>query len=139
MSVVAGQRKQGKLDVLTKALRVANYTNQILANQNKFDPKYDHVLGDDIKQTARNIYKRCWSANNIRVSNTETFKARAELQQRAVQDCNELLILIDMAYGTYHLPAKRVEFWGRITIEARDLIKKWRAADLARNKRYDVP
>lgn len=120
MSVPEGQRKSGKLEVLVKALDVANHTNKLLSNQKKFDPKFDYVLGDDIKRTARDIYRHCWGANNIRAINKETWQARKRLQQQACLDCNELLILIDMAYGTYHLASSKVEYWGRITIEARE-------------------
>lgn len=110
MSVPEGQRKSGKLEVLVKALDVANHTNKLLSNQKKFDPKFDYVLGDDIKRTARDIYRHCWGANNIRAINKETWQARKRLQQQACLDCNELLILIDMAYGTYHLASSKVEF-----------------------------
>lgn len=137
MSVPEGQRKKGRLEVLVKALNVANHTNQLLANQKKFDPKFDYVLGDDIKRISRDIYRHCWSANNIRVTNKETWQARCRLQQQASLDCNELLILIDMAYGTYHLAASKVEYWGRITIEARDQIRAWRNADRKRYGHYD--
>ncbi len=139
MSVPEGQRKSGKLEVLVKALDVANHTNKLLSNQKKFDPKFDYVLGDDIKRTARDIYRHCWGANNIRAINKETWQARKRLQQQACLDCNELLILIDMAYGTYHLASSKVEYWGRITIEAREKIKAWRNADKKRYKHYEDP
>ena len=82
-------------------------------------------------------------ANDLRVMkpvsqeiDQEAREARYRLQTKAIQDCNELLVLIDMAYGTYHLSAKRIEYWGRITKEAREYIKKWRDAD---KRRYGLP
>lgn len=143
MSVPEKQRKQGRLEVLVRALEVANYTNGILANRKKFPEEYDHVLGDDLKRTGQSIYRNCRLANDLRVSkpitgeiDVEAREARNRLQTKAIQDCSELLILIDMAYGTYHLSAKRVAYWGRITKEARDYIRKWRTAD---SKRYGIP
>ena len=141
MSVPEGQRKQSRLEVLVKALEVATYTNQILANKKKFDPMYDDVLGNKIRDAGQNIYRYARSANDLRVQkpvtqqiDPEAKEARYRLQTKAIQECGELLVLIDMAYGTYHLSAKRVEHWGRLTKTARDYLRKWREAD---KKRYD--
>lgn len=141
MSVPEEKRRQGKLEVLVKALNVATYTNKILANQKKFDPQYNEVLWNDLKKVAHSIYRNCRIANDLRVMKPvsheidhEAKEARKRLQTQAIQDCQELLILIDMAYGTYHLTSKRVAYWGKITKEAREYIKKWREAD---RKRYD--
>ena len=141
MSVPEMKRKQSQLEVLVKALNVANYTNRILANKKKFPEEFDSILGDDIRKTGQSIYRNCRLANDLRVKkpvtqeiDEEAKEARYRLQTKAIQDCGELLILIDMAYGTYHLSARRVEYWGKIIKEAREYIRKWRAAD---KKRYD--
>lgn len=141
MTVPAEKRKEGRLVVIVKALNVATYTNQILANKKKFPAELDEVLGNDIKRHGQAIYRNCRLANDIRVQkpvtgqmDPEAREARYRLQTKAIQECTELLICIDMAYGTYHLPAKRVAHWGKITKEARDYIRKWRDAD---KKRYD--
>lgn len=143
MSVPVSQRKESKLEVLIKALAVANYTNGILANRKKFPEEYDHVLGDDLKRAGQGIYRYCRQANNLRAIkpvsqkiDPEAREARYRLQTKALENCNELLVLIDMAYGTYHLSSKRVEYWSRLTRDARELIRKWRAADV---KRYGKP
>lgn len=141
MSVPEEKRHQGRLEVLVKALEVANYTNGILANKKKFPAEFDEVLGNDLKRNAQAIYRNCRLANDIRVVkpvtgeiDQEAREARYRLQTSAIQACTELLICIDMAYGTYHLTAQRVRYWGKITKEARDYIRKWRTAD---KKRYD--
>lgn len=142
MSVPEEKRHQGRLEVLVKALEVANYTNNILANKKKFPAEFDEVLGNDLKRNAQSIYRNCRLANDIRVTkpvtgeiDQEAREARYRLQTSAIQSCTELLICIDMAYGTYHLTAQRVRYWGKITKEARDYIRKWRTAD---KKRYDT-
>ncbi len=68
MSVPETKRRTGKLEVLVKVLEVTKYTNLKLSNQKKCDPKFDYVLGDDIKKTSRDIYRHCWGANSIRVT-----------------------------------------------------------------------
>ena len=127
--------------MLVKALDVANYTNRILANKKKFPAEFDEVLGNDIKKHGQAIYRNCKLANDLRVQkpvtseiDVEAREARYKLQTNAIQACTELLIDIDMAFGTYHLSVKRVAHWGKITKEARDYIRKWRTAD---KKRYD--
>lgn len=142
MTVPQNQRKEGRLVVLVKALEVATYTNGILANKKKFPVELDEVLGNDIKRNGQAIYRNCKLANDIRVMkpvtgaiDEEAKEARYRLQTNAIQACTELLICIDMAYGTYHLPSKRVAYWGKMTKEARDYIRKWRDAD---KKRYDT-
>lgn len=141
MSVPEEKRKEGRLTVLVKALEVANYTNNILANRKKFPVELDEVLGNDIKRNGQAIYRNCRLANDLRVQkpvtgqiDEEAKEARLRLQTNAIQACTELLICIEMAYGTYHLSAKRVAYWGKITKEARDYIRKWRDAD---KKRYN--
>lgn len=63
MSVPETQRQKGKLEVLTKAKEVTVYSWRILANQKKFDPMYDEILGNDIKTVAKNIYRYARLAN----------------------------------------------------------------------------
>lgn len=141
MSVPEAKRRQGKLEVLIKAEAVAVYTIKILANKNKFDPRYDAWLGNDINLTAKAIFENCRIANSLRVVKPVTQdidldakEARRKLQTQAIMECEKLLTNIDLAYGVYHLSAKRVLYWKKITKEAKSYIKKWRDAD---TKRYD--
>ncbi len=141
MSVPEEKRRHGKLEVLVKARNVATYTNDILANEKKFDPKYKDVLGNKLLDTGQNIYVYCRLANDLRVTKPvtgeiipEAREARQNFQTQAIQKCQELLIYIEMAHVNYHLSSKRVAYWGKITKEAREYIKKWREAD---KRRYD--
>ena len=137
MSVPQEKRRKSKLEVIVKALAVVSHTNKILRNKKKFDPEFDWILGNDLRLTARAIHRHAWSSNNLRVTDKETYLARKKLQTQAIQDCNELLVLIEEAGPTYHLEASRVSYWGKITLEARELLRAWRAADAKRYKHYD--
>ena len=135
MSVPEEKRKQGKLEVIVKALDLATYTIQITANEKTFDPKFRAAVTDDLVSHAKNIYLDCWTANNIRVTNdAETYQTRKRLQDKAVTECNTFLGLLDVAKRVFHLDSKRITYWGNKIINCRKLIRAWRDAD---KKRYD--
>jgi hypothetical protein len=136
MSVVEGARNKGKLEVIIKALDLADYTIKITANEKVFDPKFRAAVTDDLVAHAKDIYLICWTANNIRVtSDIETYKKRKELQDEAIVKCTALLGLLDIAKKVFHLETRRVTYWGNKIINCRKLIRAWRNAD---KKRYDT-
>ena len=130
------QRKESQLDVIVKARKLAIHTLQITQNTEKFPPEYWVPLTSDIVSAAKNIYIDCWTANNIRVSSEAHLERRAELQTRAILNCNNLLALMELAYKLFHFETKKLKDWGRKTTECRTLIRAWRESD---RKRYDKP
>jgi len=136
MSVVEGARNKGKLEVIIKALDLADYTIKITANEKVFDPKFRAAITDDLVAHAKDIYLICWTANNIRVtSDIETYKKRKELQDEAIAKCTVFLGMLDIAKKVFHLETRRVTYWGNKIINCRKLIRAWRNAD---KKRYDT-
>ena len=136
MSVVEGARNKGKLEVIIKALDLADYTIKITANEKVFDPKFRAAITDDLVAHAKDIYLICWTANNIRVTtDIETYKKRKELQDEAIVKCTVFLGMLDIAKKVFHLETRRVTYWGNKIINCRKLIRAWRNAD---KKRYDT-
>ena len=134
MSVPESKRGHGKFEVLTKANELAVYTIRITKNQKVFKPEYRSAVTDDIVHTANDIYIKCWSANNIRVGeDAEKWKERKHLQESAIQDCNNLLALMDLAQKVFHLETRRIKYWGGKTVEVREYVRKWKEGD---SKRY---
>lgn len=129
MSVPEGERGENKFNPLIKSMELAMYTIQICNNKNIFLPEYQSALTDDIIRTAKDIYIDAWTANNIRVINADNWKERRCLQERAKRNCNNLLALIQLAKGLYHLKDKRVKYWGRKTLEVRKLLQAWKESD----------
>lgn len=135
MAVPEAQRGVGKFDVLIKANNLAVYTMRITKNPKNFAPEYQTALTDDIIRTAKDIFIKCWTANNIRVGDDpENWRARKRLQEEAARDCNNLLALIQIAKPLFHLETKRVKYWGEKTIEVRNRIRDWKDGD---SKRYN--
>lgn len=139
MSVPEGKRGKRKMEVFTKANELANYTIKICCNKKVFLPEYQNSMTDDIIRTAKDIFIKAWSANGIRVTdsqgkvNQEKYAERRKLQETSIRNCNDLLALMQMAQRLFHLKTKRIKYWGKMTIEVRELLKKWKDAD---TKRY---
>ena len=134
MSVPEGKRSQSHLQIFVKAKNLASYTIKICCNENVFLPKYQNAITNDIMKSAKDIYIKCWTANEIRVVDNETYKERHRLQKEAYRECNNLLALIQMAGSIFHLKNKRLKYWGELIVEVRNMISKWGSSD---NKRYE--
>ena len=107
---------------------------RITKNPKVFMPEYQTALTNDIINTAKEIFIKCWTANNIKVGDdAENYITRKRLQEEAARECNNLLALIQMAKPLFHLAGKRVKYWGKKTIEVRNEIRDWKAGD---SKRY---
>ena len=132
MSVPVNQRKQGKLEVCLKAHDLCVYTLQITKNEKIFVKDYQDQLTDKIVQCAMDIHLNVWMANNIRVARPEDYELRRRFQNLALSNCVSLLALIDIAQSAFHLSGKRVIFWSKKVIEARNLIRAWKASDAQR-------
>lgn len=135
MAVPETQRGTGKFEVLIKANDLAVYTMRITKNPKNFPPEYQTALTNDIISTAKDIFIKCWTANNIRVAEDgENWKERKRLQVEAMQDCNNLLALLQMAKPLYHMESKRLKYWAEKTIDVRQRIRDWKEGD---GKRYN--
>lgn len=133
MSVNESERGKGKFDVLIKANDLAVYTIRITKNPKIFLPEYQTALTNDIIHTAKEIFTKAWTANNIRVSDeSRNWLERKKLQQEAARECNNLLALIQIAKPLYHLTSKRVKYWGQKTIEVRQALRDWNTGDAKR-------
>ena len=133
MSVPENSRTKSKLEVCVKAHDLCCYTLQITANKKIFTEEYQKSLTDRIVAVAIGIHCDCWNANNIYVRDNDDYRERKRLQEEAARKCNILLSLIDIAKPLFHLTSKRVYFWGKLTVETRNLIRAWKDSD---RKRY---
>ena len=83
MAVPESKRGTGKFDVLIKANDLTVYTIRITKNPKNFAPEYQTALTDDIIRTAKDIYVKCWTANNIKVGeDAEKWKRGNDCRKR---------------------------------------------------------
>lgn len=87
MSVNESERGKGKFDVLIKANDLAVYTIRITKNPKVFLPEYQTALTNDIVHTAKEIFTKAWTANNIRVGDEPRNWFERKKLQRLVNKC----------------------------------------------------
>lgn len=136
MSQPEGQRKEGKNKKFIGTLDLVKYTLTITKNENIFLPEYRGEVTNKIIDTAMQIHLDAWEANNIRVTNLSRKRERELLQLRAINGCNKLLALMDIAKTMFHLTTKRMKYWTGMVISCRERLRKW--ADNDRTRYSDV-
>ncbi len=133
MSVPAPLRNKTPLNAQVKVDEMVRHTIHIMANEKVFDPTY-HVFRDHILDTALNISKDVWEANEVRVrKNPVRWAKRSDLQQKALGGFDRLYTLMRIAKELYHLRSKKYSAWVYIVSEAEEETLKWVKGD---NKRY---
>lgn len=130
MSVIKPKRGECKLEVLTKARELAVYTIKITSNENVFLKEYQEAITSDLVKCAKDIFIHSFEANNVNL-NTDP-EIRRKLMDQAIRDCYNLLALMQIAKPVFHLSTKRIRYWGNLTVEVRDLIRKWKKSDINR-------
>lgn len=134
MSVPVYRRTKGKLEVLVKARQFFEEFAKAVTNENKFPPIYQDVIIKDLVTLAKNVYLKCWRANNIRVVDSETYLSRRRLQEEALLDIKDFIGLLSPTVKLCHLRTKRAIYWVNQMSEIATLITAWKQSD---KKRYD--
>ena len=131
------QRSISRFQTCDKALELAVYTSNILANDKIFDTKFKSTI-DRIGAEATMIYHNVRVANNIKVNDyqtdTDSVQRRLTLENEALNLCDDLITDIMISHKLFHLKASRVRFWTQLTIETQSLIKSWMKSEVERVK-----
>ena len=137
MSVNVGQRNvpdtpsNRQLEACQAAMDLAVHTIKITSNTNIFKVEYQGAVTNEVISTAKTVYTSAWSANNVYVSKVkpDRWPEREKLQYEAINKCNELLALINIARRVFHLKSTKVNYWSQLALNARRLITKWHEAN----------
>lgn len=135
--VPKGKQKEGKLLVSVMAREMVVHTLQITANEKVFIPKFQTALTNRIIDTSIQIHKCIWSANNINVCGNDSeyrYKCRKRLQEQAINECENLLALIDIAKPLFHIEGRRIVYWSKLVINVKVKTQSWKESD---TKRYE--
>ena len=135
MSVPEGKRSQSHLQIFVNARELSVYTIKICSNEKIFLPQYK-VLTNKIIDASIDIFINCWTANNIKVVDNESYSERHGLQKTAYQECENMLTFIQIAGRLFHLDSRRVKHWGSMTKELKNMISKWGSSDNERYKQF---
>lgn len=132
MSVPESKRAQCKLEATVKASGLAAYTGHICKNQKVFLPEYNNLYAERLCMISSEIYLFARRANRIRVTCTDEYRERIGLQDKAISRCDDLLDMIGIVRGVYHLSGKRVRYWSQFAIDTRTILRAWRDNDKKR-------
>jgi len=134
MSVPKGDRKEGKLQIITQLQALNVYTIQICKNEKNFPKRDRWLLTQRIVEQATMAYTDARKANAIKVVTLEDYKLRREYQIRCRCDLEALLGLIEIAYMALSLEGSRVEYWTKCVMDCEDKLATWRTSDRKRYK-----
>ena len=129
-------RSKSRFELSDKALNLAVYTSDILANEKIFDRKYQTVI-DRIAAEATMIYHCIRVANDIKVlskENTRKAEERTRLQREALSNIEPLKTDILIAHKLFHLKAKRIRHWNNQVDEIGEMLKGWISSDMKKYK-----
>lgn len=134
MSVPKDKRTEGELAINSEARGICKHLLQILGNEKNF-PKEQEWFTNRLRETALDIDLKCWKANNIRVDKSEElYTKRLGLQAEAGDECTEMLELLNVAKGLYHMPSKRYYGLTDQYVGLRKHIRNWYKSDRERLK-----
>lgn len=138
MSVPKGKRQEGKLQVINLIGQLADYTLEILRNEQFFPKRSRWQLPHHIDKCCIGALINIRNANAIMVVDRKTYRDRREHQYEAHKQIDALLALIDQAYRTNRLPGNKVEYWTGLCVKTDTALKGWMRSDKERYKQYDV-
>lgn len=125
MSVRKYERREGTLEVLTRANILVQYTIRICKNDKIFPKNSRWLLATRIVNSALDGYSCIRRANALPLTN----HLRQELQEEAYSHLELLLSLINIAYDTYNIQTRRVEHWTKLTVETEIKLRAWMKSD----------
>lgn len=137
MAVNVGQRhvpvtnRNNTLYALDKARDLSAHTIKICSNKNIFTEEYSYLV-QKIVDISVNIYLSARRANNIRVVTVTDGSHRRVYQDVAINECDELLALIDLAKRVFHLRSSKVVYWISLVEDTKALLIRWKDSDLKR-------
>lgn len=132
MSVPVSHRSENKLEVAMCSRELCTYTLHITSNDKIFIPQHYNTLTSKLQSLVINIHDKVWRAINLKITSFEKFNERRRLQTEAINDCNSLLSLINIAHRLFHLSGKRIEYWSGLTIKTLKLIINFKDSDSRR-------
>jgi len=129
--------KPTTLQTAIDARRLYTHTVKIIGNPKVFKPEndYHNVTLNEIHKTVIKIYMCIWKANRINaVLQPERADERLALQASALDGCTELLALIELAKGQFHVPSGKFWYWADMCVMLGEKVGAWRKSEKTRYK-----
>lgn len=118
------------LDVILKAMSLAEHTLRVTSNCNRYPKKWRFSLVDKMQNKSLEIYEYLHEANrtDLRLYGRE----RSELQTKAITHCDELLFYIALSQKLNIINLKSAEYWSKMVTDVKRMAIAWRSRDKER-------
>lgn len=118
------------LQVIIKAMQLAEHTFRLTSNPNRYPKKYRFSLVDRMNLKAMDIYESLMEANRTDIRDYK--RDRLELQTKAITYCDQLLFYIELSKKLDIINSKSMEYWSKMVTDIKYMTLKWRTTDRKR-------
>lgn len=118
------------LQVIIKAMQLAEHTFRLTSNPNRYPKKYRFSLVDRMNLKAMDIYESLMEANRTDIKDYK--RDRLELQTRAITYCDQLLFYIELSKKLDIINSKSMEYWSKMVSDIKYMTIAWRKNDRKR-------
>lgn len=118
------------LNVILKAMELAEHTLRVTSNCNRYPKKYRFSLVDKMSNRALEIYQNLHEANRTDLKSYK--RDRLEMQTKAITYCDELLFYIELSYKLNIINDKSMEYWSKMVNDVKHMTIAWRTKDKER-------
>lgn len=132
MSVPKSKRSEGQLTVLVKANELATHTIKICSNEKNFPKHYRWCITNKIVDSALDINNYITMANAVFVTDKNDVALRKQFQTKAIAASYALLSMMDIAYRTFGIESKKIEYWTGLVIEVQNYLRNRKKSDAER-------
>lgn len=134
MSVRVGDRSEGTLSVLNDIRVLGEYTIQICKSEKVFPKSSRWILSKPIVDECVSALACVRRANAVFVQTEMDYHYRRNQQVQAHSHLDAMLSLVDLAYNSFSIESKRIEYWTGLILKADDRLKAWMKSDKERYK-----
>ena len=117
------------LVVIVKSKELVKHTIKITSNCNKFPKKYRFTLCDRMQNRAMSIYELLLEANRTPIDDKLN---RGELQTKAIMNCDQLLLYIELCMDLNIIESNSAEYWSKLVSDIKYMTIGWRTKDKER-------
>lgn len=131
----ASDWKMTTLKVAIDARRLYVHSVKIMGNEKVFKPSNDFRGATlmTIHENLLDVYVKVWEANRINVAKNPALAGeRLALQRFALQSCDRLLALFELAKNQFHLNSGKFWNWMNMLVEVGKEISAWHKSDTER-------
>lgn len=118
------------LQVIIKAMQLAEHTFRLTSNPNRYPKKYRFSLVDRMNLKAMEIYEALMEANRTDIGTYKRY--RLELQTKAITYCDQLLFYIELSKKLDIINSRSMEYWSKMVSDIKHMTIKWRTVDRKR-------